>query len=162
MKVGVYAGSFDPISKGHQDIIERALKLVDKLVILVMNNPRKTYWFTLEERKIMAERIFEGRENVKVEVHDGLLVDFMLKNSYSTIIKGIRDGKDFSEEMTYSFVNKKLSKGQVDTIFIPTAEEYLYVSSTFVRELAFYNQDLNGYVDDKILNNIMDMAKKIK
>ena len=91
MKVGVYAGSFDPISKGHQDIIERALKLVDKLVILVMNNPRKTYWFTLEERKIMVEKIFEGRENVKVEVHDGLLVDFMLKNSYSTIIKGIRD-----------------------------------------------------------------------
>ena len=162
MKVGVYAGSFDPISKGHQDIIERALKLVDKLVILVMNNPRKTYWFTLEERKIMVERIFEGRENVKVEVHDGLLVDFMLKNSYSTIIKGIRDGKDFSEEMTYSFVNKKLSKGPVETIFIPTAEEYLYVSSTFVRELAFYNQDLKGYVDDKILNNIMDRAKKIK
>ena len=162
MKVGVYAGSFDPISKGHQDIIERALKLVDKLVILVMNNPRKTYWFTLEERKTMVEKIFEGRENVKVEVHDGLLVDFMLKNSYSTIIKGIRDGKDFSEEMTDSFVNKKLSKGQVDTIFIPTAEEYLYVSSTFVRELAFYNQDLNGYVDDKILNNIMDRAKKIK
>ena len=118
MKIGVYAGSFDPITKGHQDIIERALKIVDKLIVVVMNNPKKNYWFNLEERKNLISKIFEGSKNIKVDEHAGLLVDFMAKNSCGILIKGLRDVKDFSEEMTYSFANKKLSNGEVDTIFI--------------------------------------------
>ena len=132
MKIGVYAGSFDPITKGHQDIIERELKIVDKLIVVVMNNPKKNYWFNLDERKNLIGKIFEGSENIKVDEHAGLLVDFMAKNSCGILIKGLRDVKDFSEEMTYCFANKKLSNGEVDTIFIPTSEKYIYVSSTFV------------------------------
>ena len=111
MKIGVYAGSFDPITKGHQDIIERALKIVDKLIIVVMNNPTKNYWFNLDERKNLISKIFEGSDSIKVDEHAGLLVDFMAKNSCNILIKGLRDVKDFSEEMTYSFANKKLSYG---------------------------------------------------
>ena len=81
MKIGVYAGSFDPVTKGHQDIIERALKIVDKLIVVVMNNPKKNYWFNLDERKNLISKIFEGSKNIKVDEHAGLLVDFMAKNS---------------------------------------------------------------------------------
>ena len=162
MKTGVYAGSFDTITKGHQDIIERALKIVDKLIVVVMNNPKKNYWFNLDERKNLISKIFEGDKSIKVDEHAGLLVDFMAKNSCGILIKGLRDVKDFSEEMTYSFANKKLSNGEVDTIFIPTSEKYTYVSSTFVKELAFYSQSLAGYVDDKVIVDILNRAKEYR
>lgn len=86
----------------------------------------------------------------------------MAKNSCGILIKGLRDVKDFSEEMTYSFANKKLSNGEVDTIFIPTSEKYTYVSSTFVKELAFYSQSLAGYVDDKVIVDILNRAKEYR
>ena len=162
MKVAVYAGSFDPITKGHQDIIERALKIVDKLIVVVMNNSRKSYWFNLEERKDLISRIYKENERVEVQEHAGLLVDFMLKNSSCILIKGLRDIRDFSEEMTYSFANKKLSDGKVDTFFIPTSEKYTYVSSTFVKELAYYEQDLTEYVDKENINILLDRAKKYR
>ena len=162
MKIAVYAGSFDPVTKGHQDIIERALKIVDKLIVVVMNNPKKNYWFNLDERKNLISKIFEGSENIKVDEHAGLLVDFMAKNSCGILIKGLRDVKDFSEEMTYSFANKKLSDGKVDTFFIPTSEKYTYVSSTFVKELAYYEQDLTEYVDKENINIVLDRAKKYR
>lgn len=159
MKIGVYAGSFDPITKGHQDIIERALKIVDKLVVVVMNNPKKTYWFNLDERKKLIDKVFGDNKNIEIEEYAGLLVEFMEKNNANIIIKGVRDMKDFSEEMVYSFANKELSEGKVDTILIPSSKDYTYVSSTFVKEVAFYNQDLNRYVDNRIAEDILDRAK---
>lgn len=162
MKIGVYAGSFDPITKGHQDIIERALKIVDKLIIVVMNNPKKTYWFNLEERKELIKKIFKDNKKVKIQEYAGLLVEFMQKNKVSIVVKGVRDMKDFSEEMVYSFANKELSNGEVDTILIPSSKDYTYVSSTFVKEVAFYNQDLSRYADDRIAADILNRAKKYR
>lgn len=159
MKVGVYAGSFDPITKGHQDIIERASKIVDKLIVVVMNNPKKTYWFNLEERKELIKKIFEENNKIEIQEYAGLLVEFMEKNNANLIIKGVRDMKDFSEEMVYSFANKELSNGKVDTIFIPSSKDYTYVSSTFVKEVAFYNQDLDRYADKRIAEYILERAK---
>lgn len=162
MKIGVYAGSFDPITKGHQDIIERALQLVDKLIVVVMNNPKKTYWFDLDERKGLIKKIFGANDKIEIEEYAGLLVEFMEKTNTKIIIKGVRDMKDFSEEMVYSFANKELSNGKVDTIFIPSSKDFTYVSSTFVKEVAFYNQDLERYVDSKIANDILSRAKKYR
>ena len=162
MKVGVYAGSFDPITKGHQDIIERALQLMDKLIIVVMNNPKKTYWFNLDERKELIKKVFGNNKKIEIEEYAGLLVDFMKKNNAKIIIKGVRDMKDFSEEMVYSFANKELSNGEVDTILIPSSKDYTYVSSTFVKEVAFYNQDLERYADNRIAQDILDRAKKYR
>ncbi|MDD7391494.1 MAG: pantetheine-phosphate adenylyltransferase [Fusobacterium gastrosuis] len=159
MKIGVYAGSFDPITKGHQDIIERALKIVDRLIVVVMNNPKKTYWFDLEERKELIKKVFGENNKIEIEEYAGLLVEFMEKTDANLIIKGVRDMKDFSEEMVYSFANKELSDGKVDTIFIPSSKDYTYVSSTFVKEVAFYNQDLDRYADKRIAEYILDRAK---
>lgn len=159
MKIGVYAGSFDPITKGHQDIIERALKIVDRLIVVVMNNPKKTYWFDLEERKELIKKVFGENNKIEIEEYAGLLVEFMEKTDANLIIKGVRDMKDFSEEMVYSFANKELSNGKVDTIFIPSSKDYTYVSSTFVKEVAFYNQDLDRYADKQIAEYILDRAK---
>lgn len=159
MKIGVYAGSFDPITKGHQDIIERALKIVDKLIVVVMNNPKKTYWFNLEERKELIKKIFEENNKIEIQEYAGLLVEFMEKNNANLLIKGVRDMKDFSEEMVYSFANKELSNGKVDTILIPSSKDYTYVSSTFVKEVAFYNQDLDRYADKRIAEYILERAK---
>lgn len=159
MKIGVYAGSFDPITKGHQDIIERALKIVDKLIVVVMNNPKKTYWFNLEERKELIKKIFGENNKVEIQEYAGLLVEFMEKNNANLLIKGVRDMKDFSEEMVYSFANKELSNGKVDTILIPSSKDYTYVSSTFVKEVAFYNQDLDRYADKRIAEYILERAK---
>lgn len=162
MITGVYAGSFDPITKGHQDIIERALKFMDKLIVVVMNNPKKTYWFDLDERKELIKKVFGDNKKVEIEEYAGLLVEFMEKSNTQIIVKGVRDMKDFSEEMVYSFANRELSAGKVDTILIPSSKDYTYVSSTFVKEVAFYNQDLKRYVDKRIEKDILDRAKKYR
>lgn len=162
MKTGVYAGSFDPITKGHQDIIERALQFIDKLIVVVMNNPKKAYWFNLDERKKLIKKVFGDNKKIEIEEYNGLLVEFMEKNNTQIIVKGVRDVKDFSEEMVYSFANRELSNGKVDTILIPSSKDYTYVSSTFVKEVAFYNQDLKRYVDKRIEKDILDRAKKYR
>lgn len=162
MITGVYAGSFDPITKGHQDIIERALQFMDKLIVVVMNNPKKTYWFNLDERKELIKKVFGGNKKIEIEEYNGLLVEFMEKNNTKIIVKGVRDMKDFSEEMVYSFANRELSNGKVDTILIPSSKDYTYVSSTFVKEVAFYNQDLKRYVDKRIERDILERAKKYR
>lgn len=162
MITGVYAGSFDPITKGHQDIIERALQFMDKLIVVVMNNPKKTYWFDLDERKELIKKVFGDNKKIEIEEYAGLLVEFMEKNNTQIIVKGVRDMKDFSEEMVYSFANRELSNGKVDTILIPSSKDYTYVSSTFVKEVAFYNQDLKRYVDKRIEKDILDRAKKYR
>lgn len=162
MITGVYAGSFDPITKGHQDIIERALQFMDKLIVVVMNNPKKTYWFDLDERKELIKKVFGDNKKIEIEEYAGLLVEFMEKNNTQIIVKGVRDIKDFSEEMVYSFANRELSNGKVDTVLIPSSKDYTYVSSTFVKEVAFYNQDLKRYVDKRIEKDILDRAKKYR
>ncbi|MDO4690642.1 MAG: pantetheine-phosphate adenylyltransferase [Fusobacterium sp.] len=162
MKIAVYAGSFDPLTKGHQDIIERALRIMDKLIIVVMNNPKKTYWFNLEERKELIKKVFRENNKIQIDEYAGLLVEFMEKKNTKTIVKGVRDVKDFSEEMVYSFANKDLSNGEIDTILIPSSKDYTYVSSTFVKEVAFYNQDLTKYVDERIAQDILARAKKYR
>ncbi|WP_022820180.1 pantetheine-phosphate adenylyltransferase [Fusobacterium russii] len=162
MITGVYAGSFDPITRGHQDIIERALHFMDRLIIVVMNNPKKTYWFELDERKELIKKVFGDNKKVEIKEYAGLLVEFMEKNDTQIIVKGVRDMKDFSEEMVYSFANRELSNGKVDTILIPSSKDYTYVSSTFVKEVAFYNQDLKRYVDKRIEKDILDRAKKYR
>ena len=154
MVSGVYVGSFDPLTKGHQDIIDRALKFLDKLTVVVMNNPKKTYWFSLEERKNLIKKAFENNKKVEVKEFTGLIADFMKENNEQLLIKGLRNSSDFTDEMAYFWANNDLTLGKVETIFIPSSKNYLYVSSTFVKELALAERDLKDYVDEKILNDI--------
>ena len=162
MKVGVYAGSFDPITKGHQDIIERASKLFDKLVILVSNNSEKKYWFTLEERKKMVGKVLEKYDNIVIEADSGLLVNYCQKNNIGTIVRGIRTVDDCSLELYFASGNMDISEGKVDTIFFPALKEYIYVSSTAAREIARYGGKVTAYVDEKIADMVSERGKLYK
>ncbi|MBS9775893.1 MAG: pantetheine-phosphate adenylyltransferase [Fusobacterium sp.] len=162
MKIGVCVGSFDPITKGHQDIIERASKLVDKLVVVVMNNPKKKYWFNLEERKNLISLIYKDKKNIEIDFYTGLVADYMKKNSYELLIKGVRDIRDFSDEISYFYANKELADNKLETIFIPSDKKYISVSSTFVKEIANYSYDLSEYVDKKIIDLVEERANKFR
>lgn len=163
MKVGVYAGSFDPITRGHKDIINRSLKVVDRLIVLVGNNPNKKYWFSVQEREEMIRMIF-GKEygsKIEIAIHGGLLVDFMKKRGVSIIIRGLRAVSDYEYEMGYAFANKDLAKGEVETVFIPASREYMYLSSSGVREIAVNDGDISFYVEKVLEEKIKKRAKEL-
>ncbi|WP_294704389.1 pantetheine-phosphate adenylyltransferase [uncultured Fusobacterium sp.] len=163
MRIGVYAGSFDPITKGHFDVIKKSLKITDKLIVAVMNNANKKGWFSLEERKTMIEMLTsEFGDKVEVKSFDGLLIDFMKKNNAEIIIRGLRAVSDYEYELGYAFVNHDLSDGEVETIFIPAAREYMYLSSSAVREAATVGARLDIFVDNKIIDIVKEKAKSIK
>lgn len=163
MRIGVYAGSFDPITKGHFDVIKKSLKITDKLIVAVMNNSNKKGWFSLEERKELIEMLTdEFGDKVEVKSFDGLLIDFMKKNGAEIIIRGLRAVSDYEYELGYAFVNHDLSDGEVETIFIPAAREYMYLSSSSVREAATVGARLDIFVDSKIVERVKDKAKSLK
>lgn len=163
MKVGVYAGSFDPITKGHLDIIRKALKIVDKLIVAVLNNHSKKCWFTYDERKNMIEILTkEFGDKVEVKIFEGLLIDFMKENNSNLIIRGLRAVSDYEYELGYSFINNELSNGEIDTVFIPASREYIYLSSSTVREASIFNARLDIFIDEKIVEIVRKRAKEIK
>ena len=163
MKIGVYAGSFDPITKGHFDVIKKSLKITDKVIVAVMNNSNKNCWFSLEERKNMVKMLVEEfGDRVEVKSFDGLLIDFMQQNGADIILRGLRAVSDFEYELGYAFVNHDLSYGEVETIFIPAAREYMYLSSSGVREAAIMGARIDIFVDKKLIDIIKDRAEVIK
>ncbi|MBC2855961.1 MAG: pantetheine-phosphate adenylyltransferase [Cetobacterium sp.] len=162
MKVAVYAGSFDPITKGHQDIIRRASKICDKLIVAVLNNSSKKYWFNLEERKTMVKKLLADLPNIEVVDFSGLLVDFMVENSIEVIIRGLRAVSDYEYELTLAYGNYDISDGEIETILIPAAKEYLYLSSSVVREIATYNGKLDKFIDERIIDDIRKRAGELK
>lgn len=160
MKIGVYSGSFDPITKGHQDIIERASKMFDKLVVLVSNNSEKKYWFTDEERKAMIEKVLVNCDNIEIDVYGGLIVNYCLEKNIDTIVRGIRTPEDSSLELYFASGNLDISNGKVDTVFFPALKEYIYVSSTAAREIARYGGRVETYVDEKIKDEVLERGKR--
>ena len=162
MKIGVYSGSFDPLTKGHIEILERAKGLVDKLIILVLNNPNKKYMFSLVERTEMIKKIFQEKKSIQVENYEGLLVDFMKKNKCNLIIRGLRAVSDYEYELGMALVNKDLSGGEIETVFLPASREQMYISSTMVREIALNGGSLEKYVDSSIENKILEKLQTKK
>ncbi|MCF2625964.1 pantetheine-phosphate adenylyltransferase [Fusobacterium perfoetens] len=162
MRVGVYAGSFDPITKGHQDIIDRASRLFDKLVILVSNNSEKKYWFTLKEREEMVGKVLEKYDNIVIETYSGLVVNYCEENNINTIVRGIRTVDDCGLELYFASGNMDISEGKVDSIFLPALKEYIYVSSTAAREIARYGGKVTAYVDERIADMVTERGKKYR
>lgn len=163
MKIGVYAGSFDPITNGHFDIIAKSLKITDKVIVAVMNNVNKKCWFTLEERESMIKLLTEEfGDKVEVRSFDGLLVEFMKEYGSKIIIRGLRAVSDYEYELGYAFMNSDISNGTIDTIFIPAAREYMYLSSSAVREAAKFGANLEKFVSHKIVKLIEKKVKEIK
>lgn len=153
MNIAVYPGSFDPVTRGHIDIIERAARMTDKLIVGVLNNNSKKGLFTVEERVDMLNKAVEHLPNVEVKSFGGLLVDFAKDNNANTIVRGLRAITDFDYELQMAQTNRALYDG-ADTIFIPTSMDYSFLSSTTVKEIASFGGDVSKfvtpYVEDKL------------
>lgn len=145
MKIGIYPGSFDPVTKGHMDIIERAAKLVDTLIVAVLTNPNKnTGLFSTEERMEMLKESTREMNNIEIDSFSGLLVDYAKYKNAEVIVRGLRAVTDFEYEMQMAQINKNLLP-EVETLFLVTNAEYSFLSSSSVRELAMFKgrvQDL--------------------
>lgn len=155
MKTVICPGSFDPVTKGHMDIIERASKLFDKVIVAVLNNAVKNPSFTIEERMGLLKETTGHLTNVEIETFDGLLVDFAKLKGASAVVKGLRAVTDFEYEFQMSMINKKLCP-EVETIFLNTSQEYMYLSSSVVKQIARAGGDISMFVPEEIHNKIVD------
>ena len=159
MKVGIYAGSFDPITLGHLDVIERASRIVDRLVIGVLNNTSKTPSFTANERVEFIKRVTKDIPNVEVKTFDGLTVDFAKQEKARILVRGLRAVTDFEYELQIAQLNHKLDPN-IDTIFLTTSVEYSYLSSSIVKEIARFGGDISKLVPKEVKQDIYDKFAK--
>ena len=139
MKTAIFPGSFDPITLGHQDIIEKSLNLFDSVIIGIGKNNEKKYMFSAEKRKQFVEKTFKSNDNIEVKIYDGLTVNFCKKNNADFIIRGLRNVSDFEFEKTIALTNRKLTG--IETVFLLTSAKNSYISSGIVRELIKNNGD---------------------
>jgi len=161
MRLAIYPGSFDPVTLGHLDIISRAAKLADKLIIGVLINNAKVPMFTLDERVEMLKKVTKDLPNVEIEAYDGLLADYAKKKDADVIVRGLRAVTDFEYELQLAQTNKKLNPN-AETMFLTTSVEYSYVCSSFVRDIARYGGDISQFVPECIISDIMNKAKSEK
>lgn len=150
MRIAVYPGSFDPITNGHLDIIERASKVFDRVVVGVLRNKNKKPVFNADERVSLIRKVTAELGNVDVESFDGLLVDFAKAHNAKVIIKGLRTVNDFEYEFQMALLNKTLD-AECETMFMMTNSKYSYISSSMVKELAGYKGDLEGLIPSEIV-----------
>ena len=148
MKTALYPGSFDPVTLGHLDIIQRASKMFDTVIVAVMCNSAKTPLFTLDERVKMIKESVKDLDNVIIESFDGLLINYCREKNIHIVIRGLRAITDFEYELQIAQTNKELSHNQVDTVFLTTNLKYSYLSSSVVKEIASYNGDITPCVPD--------------
>ena len=154
MRIGVYPGSFDPATLGHLDIIQRASRLFDKLIVAPMINGEKHSSFTMEEKVDFLRRMTRDLPNVEVESFGGLLADYVKEKNACAIVKGLRAVSDFEYEFQMALANKKLNP-DVDTVFLMTGQKYLFLSSTIVRDIARHGGDITAFVPEEIRDDIM-------
>lgn len=153
MRKAIYPGSFDPITFGHLDIIERSAKIVDELVIGVLNNSAKNSLFSLKERVSMIKEMTSSIPNVKVASFDGLLVDYMKEIDATIIVRGLRAVTDFEYELQIAQSNN-VQNPEIETIFLTTNLKYSYLSSTIVKEFASYGGDISKFVPQQLIDRI--------
>lgn len=151
--IAVYPGSFDPCTNGHLDIITRASGLFDKVVVAVLVNDSKNPLFSIDERVKMLKTVTKHIENVEVCSFSGLLADFMKDNSYSVVLKGLRAVSDYEYEFQMALTNRALYS-RIETVFMPCSSEFMFLSSSVVKEIAKYNGDLTGLVPDVLISKL--------
>ena len=152
MKTALYPGSFDPVTYGHLDIIRRASRMFDTVIVAVMCNSAKTPLFTLDERVKMIRESVKDLDNIIIESFDGLLIDYCRKKNIHTVVRGLRAITDFEYELQIAQTNRELSHGEVDTVFLTTNIKYSYLSSSVVKEISSYNGDITPCVPDFVAN----------
>ncbi len=161
MKVAVYPGSFDPITLGHLDIIERAANLCDELVVGVLNNSQKRPLFSVDERVNMIKDLTKNLPNVSVDAFAGLTVDFAKEHNAKAIIRGLRAVTDFENELQIAQANR-VQNTEIETLFLTTSLKYSYLSSTVVKEFASYGRDISLFVPPEVIPLINEKMQKTK
>ncbi|MGQ9622700.1 MAG: pantetheine-phosphate adenylyltransferase [Candidatus Caldatribacteriaceae bacterium] len=160
MFVAIYPGSFDPITNGHLDVIDRGRKIFDRLIVAVLRNPNKVPLFTVEERKIMIEEAVRDFPNVEVEVFDGLLVAFARSRHCKVILRGLRAISDYEYETQIALISRKMAP-EIETIFLPTSTEYSYLNSTMVKEIARFGGCVRGLVPPGVEKRLREKFKSL-
>ena len=153
MKSAIYPGSFDPVTNGHLNIIRRAAGIFDRLVVCVMVNGAKHPMFTPEERVALLRRVTKDLPNVEIEHSDELLADYAKRKQCGVVVKGLRAVSDFEHEFQMALINHKLNPS-LDTMFLTTEHQFMYLSSSIVKEMAHYGADLRGFVPDAIIDDV--------
>lgn len=150
MKVAIYPGSFDPITSGHLNIIRRAAKIFDKLIVCVMVNSAKAPLFTQQERLDMLASVVGDIPNVEIDASDELLAEYARRKDSCVIVKGLRAGSDFENEFQMALINHKINPN-LDTMFLTSEHQYMYLSSSAVKELGHYDVDLSDFLPEQII-----------
>jgi pantetheine-phosphate adenylyltransferase len=158
----IYPGFFDPITNGHLSIVDRALKIFDKLVIAILMNPHKSPLFTVEERMHMIKEAVKGEPHIEVDAFDGLLIDYAVKKKSNVLLRGLRALSDFEYEFQMALMNRKLNR-DIQSIFLMTDYKWFYTSSTIIKEAASFGGDISGLVPEvvnKALKEKFGLSKK--
>lgn len=159
MRIAVYPGSFDPITNGHEDIIQRASKVFDEVIVGVLINPEKRGLFDISERVELIRRVTKQYDNVRVESFSGLLINFMKEMEAKVIVKGLRAVSDFEYEFQMALMNNKLDDS-IETVFMMTSAQYSYLSSSSVKQVALFGGSIKGLVPDEIIGDVMNKFYK--
>ena len=162
MKHAIYPGSFDPMTLGHLDVIERAAQMFDTLTVSVLNNKAKSPLFSTEERVKILQEATSHLKNVQIDSFSGLVIDYCHEKGVHVVIRGLRAITDFEYELQMAQTNRKLSHGDVDTVFLTTSLEYAYLSSSSVKEIASFGGDISQCVPEFLVDRIYDKLKKQK
>lgn len=160
MKVAIYPGSFDPVTSGHLNIIRRAANIFDKLIVCVMVNAGKHPMFTQEERVDMISRVVKDLPNVEVDSSNELLAEYARRKGGCVILKGLRAGSDFENEFQMALINHKINPG-LDTMFLTAEHQYMYLSSSTVKELGNYNVDLSDFLPEEIIDDFKNRIASV-
>lgn len=155
MKIAVYPGSFDPVTLGHYDIIERTSKIFDKVILGVLNNRAKSPLFSAEERVNMLKEVTSSLPNVEVQSFEGLLIDFVRKNDARVIVRGLRAITDFEYELQMAQTNRVIAP-EVDTIFLTTNLRYSYLSSSIVKEIAEFDGEISAFLHPAVAEKVRE------
>ena len=161
MKVAIYPGSFDPVTSGHLNIIRRAAKIFDRLIVCVMVNAGKNPMFTLEERVQLIRSVTQDIPNVEVDSSNELLADYAKRKGSCVIVKGLRAGSDFENEFQMALINHKINPN-LDTMFLTAEHQFMYLSSSTVKELGNYEVDLSDFLPEQIIPAFKERIQQIR
>ncbi len=160
-KIAVYPGSYDPITNGHVDIIERGLKIFDKLIVAALKNPGKTYLFSLEDRLVMLEETFAANANIEVDYFEGLLVDYLEKKKVTTVVRGLRAISDFEMELQMALMNRKMKPDIEIVLFVPSVC-YSFLSSRMVKEIYHLGGEIKSMVPNIVHRKLKEKFAEIR
>lgn len=158
-RTAVYPGSYDPLTNGHIDIIERGLKLFDRIIVATLKNPSKTYLFSLEERIGIMEETFKGRKNIEIDYFEGLLADYLERKNAFTVVRGLRAISDFEIEFQMALMNRSI-KDKIETIFLVPSISYSFLSSKLVKEIYKFGGEIKSMVPDIVDKKLKEKYSK--